>query len=222
MTINNSWKSFIEQELKKPYFDELKNFIKSELDKEKEIYPEPKCIFRAFELTEYDEVKLVCIGQDPYSTPNVANGLAFAINDGNKLQPSLQNIFKEIEWEYGTIPKNSSLINWAGQGVLLLNSILTVEKNKPLSHAGKGWEIFIEHTLQYLNEKEKPIVFMLWGRNAQRLCSKIDRTKHCIIETSHPSPFSFSKGFWKSNCFTIANNFLKKHYNGIEINWSNS
>jgi uracil-DNA glycosylase len=182
-------------------------------------YPPTKDIFKAFELTPFDQIKVVIIGQDPYHGEHQANGLAFSVNKDVKLPPSLRNIFKELKDDIGIdIPKQGDLSNWAKQGVLLLNSILTVEPHKPASHRKIGWEEYTDEIIREINDKKENIVFILWGNYAQEKCTYIDRDKHLIIKSPHPSPFSARKGFFGSKPFSRCNRYLEKK--GIKkINW---
>lgn len=178
----------------------------------KNIFPEKKNIFRALELTPLDKVKVVMVGQNPYHGPEQANGLCFSVNQGVKIPPSLRNIYKELEADCGILPaKHGCLEAWAKQGVLLLNSILTVEMGKPGSHQGKGWEEFTDRVIQQLNEGARPIVFVLWGDYAQRKGAMIDESKHLVLRASHPSPLSAYRGFFGSRPFSQINAFLEAH-----------
>ncbi len=216
--IGNSWDKVLSNEFKKEYFGELLDFIKEEY-KNKTIYPPQNEVFNAFRYTDFDKVKVVILGQDPYHGPNQAEGLSFSVSNEVLKPPSLQNIFKELENDLGIqFPKSNSLKPWAKEGVLLLNAVLTVEEHKPTSHANKGWEIFTDNVIKILNEKETPIVFILWGAYARKKKELITNKKHLIIESAHPSPFSARNGFFGSKPFSKTNEFLKK--NGIEeIDW---
>ncbi len=213
----NRFFKLIEEEKNKPYF---RNLFKT-IDKIKEtetVYPRSEDIFRAFYLTDYKDVKVLIIGQDPYHQPNQANGLAFSVHDGVKKPPSLQNIYKEIENEYNITMSNSGdLTPWAKQGVLLLNTILTVTKNKPMSHANMGWEIFTDKVINLLQEKDY-LVYILLGSHAGQYERKITNKNHLVLKTSHPSPLSSFRGFLGSNIFKKANEYLKKK-DIKEINW---
>ena len=214
----NHFKDIIEEESKKDYYKNLHEFVYKEYD-EKTIFPEKKNIFAALKYTDYDDVKVVILGQDPYHGVNEANGLAFAVSNGVRLPPSLQNIYKELNQELGCyIPNNGYLMKWSRQGVLLLNSVLTVQKDIPASHRGKGWEIFTDKIIEEVNKKDTPVVFMLWGSFAKSKRYLITNPKHLILEAPHPSPFSARSGFFGCNHFIMANEFLKN--NGIEpIDW---
>lgn len=207
-----SWKEKLADEFDEPYFAELAAFVKDEY-KSKTVYPPPKFIFRAFELTPFDQVKVVILGQDPYHGRGQANGLCFAVNEGIALPPSLQNIFKEIESDLGQPVTNRSgdLTRWAKQGVLLLNATLTVRANTAGSHQNKGWERFTDAVIRVLSEGRENLVFILWGNYARQKGASIDFTKHCIIESVHPSPFSANNGFFGSKPFSKTNDYLVAH-----------
>ena len=217
--IGNAWDDKLKEEYKKEYFTELMNFIKKEYNN-KTIYPKQNEVFNAFRYTDFDNVKVVILGQDPYHGPNQAEGLSFSVSDDVLKPPSLKNIFKELESDLGIpFPKHNSLKPWAKQGVLLLNAVLTVEEHKPASHKGKGWEIFTDDVIEVLNKREKPIVFILWGAFARSKKSLITNKQHYIIESAHPSPFSARNGFFGSKPFSKTNEFLRKK--GLkEIDWS--
>lgn len=210
--IEASWKKVLEEEFGKEYFKQLREFVKQEY-KNAIVFPAPKNIFRAFELTPFDKVRVVILGQDPYHGPGQANGLCFAVNEGVALPPSLQNIFKEIEVDLGEKLKNRSgdLERWATQGVLLLNATLTVHAKTPGSHQGKGWEEFTDAVIKKLSEEKENLVFILWGNYAKAKGTHIDRSKHLVIESAHPSPFSASNGFFGSKPFSKTNEYLAAH-----------
>ena len=209
--ISKSWDKILDQEYKKIYFKNLEKSINKAYE-EKTIYPPKNEIFKALELTPYEEVKIVILGQDPYHQEGQAEGLSFSVKDGIRKPPSLKNIFKELKTDINIeIPSTGSLINWGKQGVLLLNTILTVEKNHPLSHKDIGWQTFTNEIIKQLNEKQDPIVFILWGKEAQKSKEIITNDKHLIIESSHPSPFSANKSFYGSKPFSKANKFLIKN-----------
>lgn len=217
--IEPSWQEHLQEEFEQPYFKELSAFVKKEYEKEA-VYPPPKFIFRAFDLCPFDQVKVVILGQDPYHGPRQANGLCFAVSDGIPLPPSLQNIFKEIEAEYGEPMKNRSgdLSRWATQGVLLLNATLTVQARLPGSHQRKGWEAFTDAAVRALSSEREHLVFMLWGNYARAKGAHIDRSKHLVLESAHPSPFSAYNGFFGNGHFKKANEYLEAH-GEAPINW---
>lgn len=207
--IEKSWKKVLEKEFNKEYFIGLVDFVKSEY-KKGIVYPPAKFIFNAFELTPFNEVKVVVLGQDPYHGPNQANGLAFSVSDEIKIPPSLVNIYKEIESDIGEKTKNinGNLENWAKQGVLMLNSTLTVKGNQAGSHQNKGWEEFTNAVIKILSEEKEDLVFILWGAYAQKKGLVIDGSKHLIIKSTHPSPFSAYSGFFGSKPFSKCNAYL--------------
>ena len=216
--IGNKWDSILNEEYNKEYFKNLIDFIKQEY-KNKTIYPKQNEVFNAFRYTDFDDVKVVILGQDPYHGPNQAEGLSFSVSNEVLKPPSLKNIFKELESDLGIpFPKDNSLKPWAKQGVLLLNAVLTVEEHKPTSHKDKGWEIFTDNVIKTLNKREKPVVFILWGAYARAKKEYITNPKHYIIESAHPSPFSARNGFFGSKPFSKTNEFLKKN-NIKEIDW---
>lgn len=210
--IHPSWKKRLAQEFEKPYFAELAAFVKKEYQGEV-VYPPPKYIFRAFDLTPFENVEVVILGQDPYHGPRQANGLCFAVAEGMRLPPSLQNIFKEIEAEFGQPLKNTGgdLARWATQGVLLLNATLTVRARLAGSHQHKGWEQFTDAAIRALSQEREGLVFMLWGNYARTKGAHIDRAKHLVLESPHPSPFSAHNGFFGNGHFKAANEYLAAH-----------
>ena len=214
--INKKWDIILKDEMKKPYFRDLGIFVKNEYGK-KIVFPEYKNIFNALRYTDYDEVKVVILGQDPYHGMGEAHGLSFSVQKGVKRPPSLDNIFKELYNDLDVKRTNNDLTDWARQGVFLLNSIMTVVKDTPLSHKGKGWEIFTDDLIKLLNKREKPIVFILWGSYARSKKELITNPNHYIIESVHPSPLSASRGFFGSKPFSKTNNFLVNH--GIKPIW---
>jgi len=217
--VGNKWDEILKEEYKKEYFKKIVLYINAAY-KERQIFPPKSHILRALSLTDYDDVKVVILGQDPYHGVGEANGLCFAVNDGIKLPPSLQNIYKELNNDLGLpIAKTGDLTSWAKEGVLLLNSVLTVEKDKPASHKNLGWEIFTDEIIKKVNEKESPVVFILWGNFAKSKKRLITNTKHLVIESSHPSPFSCHYGFFGSRPFSKTNEYLKKN-NIKEIDFS--
>ncbi len=206
--------------MEKSYMIGLVNFIESERSKGKIIYPEDDEIFEAFKLTPFEKVKVVILGQDPYHGVGQAHGLCFSVKKGFKIPPSLVNIFKELKDDLKIDPpQNGYLEPWAREGVLLLNSVLTVEAGEAGSHHGKGWEQFTDKIIEILNEKKNNLVFILWGGPAQKKASKVDETKHLVLKSVHPSPLSFYRGFLGSKPFSKTNKYLNE--NGKkEINWS--
>jgi uracil-DNA glycosylase len=216
--IGNKWDIYLKQEFEKEYFKNLLSFVKEEYHS-KTIYPKQNEVFNAFRYTDFDNVKVVILGQDPYHGPNQAEGLSFSVSNEVLKPPSLQNIFKELESDLGIpFPKKNSLIPWSKEGVLLLNAVLTVEEHKPTSHKDRGWEQFTDDIIKILNERDTPTVFILWGAYARSKKQFITNQKHLVIESAHPSPFSARNGFFGSRPFSKTNEFLKK--NGIkEINW---
>lgn len=208
--MHESWKSFLAAEFEKPYFKELADFLHAEY-KNKTVFPRKELVFRAFK-TDLNGVKVVILGQDPYHTPGAAEGLAFSVPNSQPMPPSLINIYKEIDSDIGRHANpGGSLTNWQKQGVLLLNTVLTVEAHKPKSHAGKGWEIFTTATIEYLNRVRPHLVFILWGRDARNKKSLIDASRHLILESAHPSPLSAYAGFFGSKPFSKCNQFLTQH-----------
>lgn len=216
--IGNDWDLYLKDEYEKDYFKNLIKFIDNEY-KTKTIYPKKSEIFNAFRFTNYKDTKVVILGQDPYHGENQAEGLSFSVKNCVRKPPSLQNIFKELESDLGIkFPNNNSLIPWAKEGVLLLNTVLTVEENKAASHKEQGWEIFTDEVIKILNEKTTPIVFILWGSFARSKKKYITNNIHYVIESAHPSPFSAYNGFFGSKPFSKTNEFLKSK--GLkEINW---
>jgi len=218
VNIAPSWKERLKAEFKKPYFQELTTFIKSEY-KTQTVFPPGREIFRAFDKCDCDKVKVVIIGQDPYHGPGQANGLCFSVREGVRIPPSLMNIYKEIQNDLGKpIPTSGELERWANQGVLLLNATLTVRASSPGSHQKKGWEEFTDAVIQQVSEERENLVFILWGAYAQKKGEVIDRSKHFVIATPHPSPFSADRGFFGSKPFSKTNAYLRSK--GItEIDW---
>jgi len=215
--MHESWKEFLQAEFEKPYFKELSAFLHEEYEK-KTIYPKKSLVFSAF-ATDLNDVKVVILGQDPYHTPGAAEGLAFSVPNSQPIPPSLINIYKEIDSDIGHHENpTGSLRNWQKQGVLLLNTVLTVEAHKAGSHRGKGWETFTTATIEYLNKTRPHLVFILWGRDARNKKSLIDGSRHLILESPHPSPLSAYSGFFGNHHFSKTNAFLKA--NGLEeIKW---
>ncbi|MBQ2506933.1 MAG: uracil-DNA glycosylase [Bacteroidaceae bacterium] len=216
--IESGWKAQLESEFEKPYFRNVTSFVRQEYATTI-VYPPGRLIFNAFNLCPFDKVRVVIIGQDPYHEPGQAHGLCFSVNDGVPFPPSLQNIFKEIHDDIGTpIPTSGNLTRWAQQGVLLLNATLTVRAHQAGSHQNKGWEEFTDAVIRQLNEHREHLVFILWGSYAQRKGSIIDRNKHLVLSSAHPSPLSAYRGFFGNHHFSQANAYLEK--NGIPpIQW---
>lgn len=216
--LKNDWAEYLEEEFKKDYYLELRRFLIEEYRRHV-VYPDMYDIFNALHYTAYSDTKVVILGQDPYHGPGQAHGLSFSVKPGITSPPSLQNIFKELKDDLGCpIPNNGYLVDWAKQGVLLLNTVLTVRQGMPNSHRGKGWEQFTDQVIRTLNNREKPVVFILWGKNAQDKKSLITAPRHFIIESPHPSPYSANRGFFGSRPFSKANNFLKS-IGSKEIEW---
>jgi len=206
--LKNDWHSLLEGEFKKDYYIELRKFLINEY-KTKTIYPDMYDIFNALHYTKYEDVKVVILGQDPYHGPNQAHGLSFSVNPGVPAPPSLVNIFKELNDDLGCyIPNNGYLKKWTEQGILLLNTVLTVRAGQANSHKNMGWEYFTDKVISLLNSREEPIVFILWGKNAQSKQTIINNPNHCIIKSVHPSPLSAYRGFFGSKPFSKANQFL--------------
>ena len=214
-----SWLQILKWEFEKEYMKNIKNFLLKEIKNKKIIYPNPKNFFKAFEKTPFDKVKVVILGQDPYHWPNQAQGFCFSVSDWQKLPPSLKNIYKEIETSLNIKMWNSGdLTKWSEQWILLLNSILTVEWWKPASHSKIWWENFTDEVIKKISEKKENVVFLLWWTFAQSKENLIDKKKHFILKTTHPSPFSAHRGFLWSNCFVDTNKILKKIWEK-EIDW---
>ncbi len=215
---NNSWDILLKDEFQKPYYLNLRKFLVQEY-KTHTIYPNMNDIFNALKYTDYKDVKVVILGQDPYHQPNQAHGLCFSVKKGVNPPPSLQNMYKEIHAEYGyPIADHGELTYWAEQGVLLLNTVLTVRESQPNSHKGMGWEIFTDDVISLLNQRPEPMVFLLWGANARAKTKLITNPAHLVLTSAHPSPLSAYNGFFGNNHFKKANEFLKQ--NGMtEIDW---
>lgn len=206
--LKNSWQDLLEDEFKKEYYLKLRDFLINEY-KTKAIYPNMYDIFNALHYTDYKDVKVVILGQDPYHGPNQAHGLSFSVKPGVPAPPSLMNIYKELNSDVGCyIPNNGYLKKWADQGVMLLNTVLTVRAGEANSHKGIGWEYFTDKVISLLNDREEPIVFILWGKNAQSKVDLINNPKHYIIKSVHPSPLSVHRGFFGSKPFSKTNKFL--------------
>ena len=218
MIMNNDWDSLFEQEIQKEYLIHIRYFLAKEY-KTKNIYPPKEDIFSAFKLTAKKDTKVVILGQDPYHGPGQAHGLAFSVNPNVAIPPSLRNMYKEIELEYNVkLNRSGDLRDWAKQGVLMLNPILTVEEHKPLSHQKIGWQTFTNQALIELNKEDRPIVFLLWGNKAKEASKLLNNPNHLILTSVHPSPLSASRGFFGCNHFKIANQFLEEH-GASPINW---
>ena len=217
--IGNDWDELLRGEFDKPYYLQLREFLKAEYNGFT-IYPDMYDIFNALKFTPYSKVKAVILGQDPYHEPGQAHGLAFSVPTGVEIPPSLKNIYKELNSDLGIPPANTGdLTRWAAQGVLLLNTSLTVRRGAANSHKGKGWEIFTDRVISLLNEREKPVVFILWGNNAKQKQALITNPQHCILTAPHPSPLSASYGFFGCRHFSKCNAFLESR--GIEpIDWA--
>ena len=206
--IHNSWQEILADEFEKPYYQSLREFLKTEYQTQK-IHPDMYHIYEALELTPYDKVKVVILGQDPYHGVNQAHGLSFSVQPGVKTPPSLVNIYKEMQSDLGIVPvQHGNLVSWAKQGVLLLNTVLTVREGQAYSHRGKGWEQLTDRIIEKLNEREQPIVLILWGKPAQEKIKMIDRSRHVILASPHPSPLSAHRGFFGSKPFSKANDAL--------------
>ena len=216
--LNQDWLNILNDSCIKNYFEKIiDNVNKKYMDKV--VYPKRDNIFRAFNLTPFDKVKVVIIGQDPYHGEGEANGLAFSLNDDVRITPSLRNIFKELESDLKIKRENKDLSGWAKQGVLLLNAILTVEKDRPLSHKDLGWEKITDYIIKYISDYKEKVVFILWGNYAKEKKKLIDLNKHFIIESNHPSPLSASRGFFGIKPFSKTNDYLIKNNQSV-IDWS--
>ncbi|TDY12275.1 uracil-DNA glycosylase [Meridianimaribacter flavus] len=219
VNIHPSWKPYLQEEFNKPYFSELVSFVKDAYATST-CYPPAKQIFSAFEHCTFNEVRVVIIGQDPYHGPGQANGLCFSVNDGIPHPPSLINIFKEIETDVNTpYPKSGNLERWAKQGVLLLNATLTVKAHTAGSHQKKGWETFTDAVIQSISKEKENVVFLLWGGFAKKKASLIDKTKHHILTSGHPSPLSANRGYWFGNKHFSKTNSLLEQVGFVPIVW---
>lgn len=218
--LQDCWKTLLREEFQKPYFKDLMKFLEKEFSKGTEIYPPLPMIFNALNSTKFDDTKVVILWQDPYHGPKQAHGLAFSVPRGVAKPPSLKNIFKELNSDLNIPePEHGDLTSWAKQGVLLLNATLTVQAARAGSHHNKGWEIFTDKIIQTINERKENIVFMLWGSFAQKKGGFIDRSKHFVIESTHPSPLSAYRGFLGSKPFSKTNSYLREN-NLKPIDWS--
>lgn len=212
----NNWDKILREEIDKDYFKTLIKFLNNE-NKTKTIYPQKEDLFKALKYTDYNDVKVVILGQDPYHGEGEANGLCFSVNNGVKIPPSLRNIFKELKEDLNVDRTDTDLSDWSKQGILLLNTVLTVEKDKAFSHRNKGWEIFTDTIISKLNDRKEGIVFVLWGNAAKSKNKLIDNKIHKIVESAHPSPLSYG-AFRGSKPFSKVNNYLKE-LNNKEIEW---
>jgi len=218
-SLPSSWQAHLGEEFDKDYMRELRAFLVAEKQAGKTLYPPMPQLFNAFELTSFDQVKVVVLGQDPYHGPGQAHGLCFSVQTGVRPPPSLKNIFKEINAELGIeFAVNGCLTSWAEQGVLLLNSVLTVEQSNAGSHQGKGWETFTDRAIEVLNDQHEGLVFLLWGKYAQDKAAVIDRVSHLVLASPHPSPFSAHRGFLGNGHFVKANDYLQAQ-NKEPIDW---
>ncbi len=209
--VHNDWYDWLQSEFREDYFRPLAAFVHEAYEKGN-VYPPKQQVFAAFENTDFADIRVVILGQDPYHQKGQAHGMCFSVNPGVKIPPSLQNIFQEIHDELGCyIPNNGYLMPWAKQGVFLLNTVMTVEDSRPLAHANRGWETFTDRAILRISNREEPVVFLLWGRNARSKSSMIDRTKHLVLEAAHPSPLSAYSGFFGCGHFRKANEFLEAH-----------
>ncbi|MFT7120554.1 MAG: uracil-DNA glycosylase [Neolewinella sp.] len=215
-----SWKAALSEEFTKPYFRNLTSYLRQEKADDKTIYPAGPLIFSAYETTPIDKVRVVILGQDPYHNPGQAMGLSFSVPRGEKIPPSLRNIYKELNTSMGLAkPDHGDLTSWAEQGVFLLNSMLTVERNNPGSHKRSGWQFFTDASIKAISDRRENVVFMLWGAFAKKKSELIDGDKHLVLESAHPSPFSADRGFFGNDHFKQANEYLVKH--GFPaIDWS--
>jgi len=216
--IEASWLKALNNEFQQPYMQKLKQFLRQEKQQGQVIYPAGSNIFAAFNNTPLSQIKVVILGQDPYHGPNQAHGLSFSVQAGTALPPSLKNIYKELHADLAVKNTAGDLTAWAAQGVLLLNSVLTVRKNQAASHRGQGWEQFTDAVIEVINEQCQHVVFMLWGSYAQKKGAVIDANKHLLLTAPHPSPLSAHRGFFGCRHFSQANHYLKKHKN-TELNW---
>lgn len=216
--IASHWKSLLSEEFEKPYFQQLTSFIRNEY-RSQAIYPKGADIFKAFDRCDFFDIEVVIIGQDPYHGPGQANGLCFSVCEGTTIPPSLKNIFKEIQADLGKpIPLSGDLERWARQGVLLLNATLTVQANAPGSHQNRGWEQFTDAVIRKISDEKEGVVFLLWGAYAQKKGAIIDRNKHLVLMSAHPSPFSADRGFFGCKHFSKANAYLRSK-GKEEIDW---
>ncbi|MBQ7653197.1 MAG: uracil-DNA glycosylase [Clostridia bacterium] len=214
----NDWNELLKEELQKDYYQKLRVFLADEY-RRYTVYPDMYDIFNAYKYTSYSDVKVVILGQDPYHNPNQAHGLAFSVKKGVDIPPSLKNIYKELHDEIGfQIPSHGYLVDWTKQGVFLLNTVLTVRAPTANSHAGKGWEQFTDETIKLINQKDAPVVYLLWGANARSKAKLITNPKHLVLQSPHPSPLSAFNGFFGNGHFKKANDFLNKY--GLNVDWT--
>lgn len=210
--LESSWKAVLQDQFELDYMQSLRRFLLAEKQQGRQIYPAGPDIFNALNSTPFDEVKIVILGQDPYHGPGQAHGLCFSVRPGMPVPPSLQNIYKEIHADLGIAPtRHGCLDTWAAQGVLLLNAVLTVEAGKAAAHQGKGWEVFTDRIISLLNERREHLVFLLWGSYAQRKGAMIDRDRHLVLQSPHPSPLSAHRGFFGNQHFSRSNDYLREH-----------
>lgn len=217
--IAESWKKHLQQEFEQPYFAGIVAKIKSDIEQQITIYPRGSDIFRAFDLCSFENTKVVLLGQDPYHGPGQAHGLCFSVQEGVKVPPSLINIYKELHQDIGfSIPNHGNLSHWAEQGILMLNTSLTVQANQANSHSKIGWQIFTDAVIKKVSDAKQNVVFVLWGGNARSKANLIDTSKHLILQSAHPSPLSAHNGFWGNHHFSSINNYLQNH--GLQaIDW---
>jgi uracil-DNA glycosylase len=217
--LDASWKALLQPEFEREYMRELRTFLLQEKHAGKQVFPAGKDMFNALNSTPFDRVRVVILGQDPYHGPGQAHGLCFSVQPGVEIPPSLRNIYKELASDLGIAPaRHGSLQSWAAQGVLLLNAVLSVEAGRAASHQGRGWEQFTDRIIALLNERREHLVFMLWGSHAQKKGQFIDRSRHLVLESPHPSPLSASRGFLGNRHFSRANQYLLAH--GLEaVDW---
>ncbi len=216
--LKNDWAPLLEDEFAQPYYQQLRQFLVGEYNT-RVVYPDQYDIFNALHLTPYEQTRVVILGQDPYHGRGQAHGMSFSVKPGVAIPPSLQNIYKELQADLGcTIPNHGYLVKWAEQGVLLLNTVLTVREGMPNSHKGMGWETFTDSVIEKLNKREEPVVFILWGKHAQEKGERITSSHHFIIRSPHPSPFSANRGFFGSRPFSRTNEFLRS-IGRQEIDW---
>lgn len=219
ISLESSWQAVLENEFSKDYMMALDSYLRAQRSAGKVIFPPVDEIFLSLNSTPFESTKVVVLGQDPYYREGQAHGLSFSVKEGIRVPPSLRNIFKELHADLGcTTPAHGNLEPWARQGVLLLNSVLTVESGQPASHAGKGWERFTDKVVEKLNEQREHLVFILWGDYAQKKGKVIDRSKHLVLSSPHPSPLSAHRGFYGNHHFSMANTYLVQHENK-PINW---